>query len=94
MPTEKAKPAATLRDGSLQASIWKNTSENGTFYSTTITRSYQTEDGDYKNTNSYSGTELLKLSRLAAKAYDRELELKAADREAAKAKEVETGFEQ
>ena len=93
MTTEKTKPADTLRDGSLQASIWKNTSENGTFYSTTITRSYQTDDG-YKNTNSYSGTELLKLSRLALKAYDRELELKAVDRAAAKAKEAETGFEQ
>ena len=82
MTTEKTKPASTLRDGAFKAAIWRNTSEKGTFYSTEYTRTYH--DGEqYRESKSYSGTDNLKLSRLAQKVYDRELELRAGDREAA-----------
>ncbi len=75
------KPAAKLRDGAIVATLWKKESENGVFFNTTIVRTYK-EGETYKDTNSYSGTELLKVSRLAAKAYDLELQLKAEARDA------------
>ena len=81
------KPAAKLRDGAIVATLWKKEGEHGVFFNTTIARTYK--DGDtFKETNSYSGTELLKLSRLADKAYDLELKLKA------EAKETDNGDSQ
>lgn len=68
--TEKPKPVETLRDGRLKATIWRNFGDNGTFYSVEISRTYKDGD-DYKNAHSYSGAELLKVSRLSLKAYDR-----------------------
>ena len=70
------KPAAKLRDGAIVATLWKKEGEHGVFFNTTIARTYK--DGDtFKEANSFSGSELLRVSRLAAKAYDLELELKA-----------------
>jgi len=58
------------------ATLWKKEGENGVFFNTTISRTYK--DGEtFKDTNSFSGAELLKVSRIAAKAYDLELQLKA-----------------
>ncbi len=70
MTTENKGPIETLRDGKLKATIWKNFGENGTFYSVEISRTYK--DGDkYGNAHSFSGAELLKVSRLSLKAYDK-----------------------
>ena len=75
------KPAAKLRDGAIVATLWKKEGENGVFFNTTISRTYK--DGEtFKDTNSFSGAELLKVSRIAAKAYDLELQLKAEARTA------------
>jgi len=70
----KQRPVETLRDGSVKAAIWKNEGENGTFYNVTFARTY-ISDGNIKDTDSFSGTQLLRLSRLAEKAYDRVAEL-------------------
>jgi len=70
------KPAAKLRDGAITATLWKKQGEHGVFFNTTIARTYKEGDA-FKETNSYGGAELLRLSRLAAKAYDLELQLKA-----------------
>jgi hypothetical protein len=67
----KPRPVVTLRDGSVKAAIWRNESENGPFHGVTFARTYKDGDGNYHDTDSYSGTELLQLSRLAGKAYDR-----------------------
>jgi len=75
------KPAAKLRDGAIVATLWKKESENGVFFNTTISRTYR--DGEaYKDTHSFSGTELLRVSRLAAKAYDLGLKLRAEAKDA------------
>lgn len=64
-------PIHTIRDGSLKAAIWKNESaEKGPFYSVTFTRTYTDEAGAFHDADSFSGTALLKLSRLATIAYD------------------------
>ena len=76
MTTNKQKPAATLRDGSLKATLWEKQSENGVFFNVTLTRTYKNGD-QYGDSNSFSGSELLKISRLANKAYDLAAKLKA-----------------
>ena len=79
--TTNQKPAAKLRDGAIVAALWKKEGEHGVFFNTTIARTYK-EGDTYKETNSFSGSELLRVSRIAAKAYDLEIELKAEAREA------------
>lgn len=74
--TSKQRPAAILRDGSLKATLWQKQSEKGVFFNVTLSRTYK--DGDeYKDSNSFSGAELLRISRLAGKAYDLADELRA-----------------
>ena len=70
------RPEDTLRDGSLKATIWRNEGENGEYYSTTIARTWQDEDGNYRDSHSFSGSELLRVSELARGAYARTNELK------------------
>lgn len=84
----KQRPIETLRDGNIKAAIWKNESDNGTFYAITFSRTYKDGD-DYKDTESFSGSQLLRLARLAGKAYDRTNKLRAADRAAAETDEGE-----
>jgi len=84
---ENKKPVDTLRDGALKATIWKNTGENGDFYSVDLARIYtkQGKNGTpdtFHDTNSYSGTQLLQIARLADKAYDRVAKLRAIDKAA------------
>lgn len=63
------QPIQTLRDGNIQLAIWENISENGAFYSITLNRSYKDADGNYKNTTSFSGNDLLKINQLSSHAY-------------------------
>ena len=64
------KPTKTLRDGAISATIWKNEGEKGIYYSVDLSRSYKNGNDEWKETNSYSGADLLKVSHLAARAYD------------------------
>lgn len=75
-------PIDTLRDGQLKATIWKNHGEKGNFYTVTITRTYKDDAGNYHDSDSFSGTQLLQVSHLAGRAYDRVNQLRAADRAA------------
>jgi len=75
------RPVDVIRDGNLKASIWRNEGENTVSYATTIARTYKTEDGAYRESNSFTGTELLRVSELARKAYDRTNDLRRDDYE-------------
>jgi hypothetical protein len=70
MTTNSQKPVVNLRDGFLSASVWQNEGEKGSFYAVTFSRAYIDDAGKIQNTSSYSGGDLLKLSRLAEHAYD------------------------
>jgi hypothetical protein len=76
----KPRPVETLRDGAIKAAIWRNESENGAFHGVTFSRTYKNGSGDLQDTNSFSGTQLLRLARLAEKAYDRAAKLTKAAR--------------
>ena len=73
------KPIDTLRDGNLKATIWKNFGEKGNFYTVNLTRSYKDEAGNYHDSDSFSGSELLRIAHLATRAYDRTNELRQSD---------------
>ncbi len=64
------KPIHTIRDGALKVSIWENQSEKGTFHSVTFGRTYTDEKGSAQSADSFSGGDILKIRRLAEKAYD------------------------
>jgi hypothetical protein len=69
MAKKSQKPIVTLRDGFISAAIWRNENDNGTFFAVTFNRAYK--DGDkLQNTSSFSGTDLLKVARLAEQSYD------------------------
>lgn len=78
----KQRPVETLRDGAIKAAIWRNESEKGAFFAVTFSRTYRNGDGNLKDTDSFSGTQLLQLARLADKAYDRAAKLTKAARTA------------
>lgn len=71
------KPLLTLRDGALKASIWVNTTEgNKIFHSVTFGRTFTDGENSVKSANSFSGGDILKIARLAEKAYDRIAEIR------------------
>lgn len=71
------QPAQTLRDGRLKATIWRNDSEKGPFFSVQFSRGYKDQNDQWQDTDSFSGTELLRVSHLATKAYDAIAKLRA-----------------
>ncbi|NQW11397.1 MAG: hypothetical protein HQ481_16145 [Alphaproteobacteria bacterium] len=78
------QPVDVLRDSNLKASIWRNEADKGPFFATTFARTYKDEDGQYRDTHSFVGSDLLKLSELARKAYDRTTALRREEREQAR----------
>ncbi len=75
-------PRDVLRDGNLKASIWRNEGEKGPFYSVNLARTYRDEQGTVRDAHSFSGGDLLRVSELARKTYDRTQELRREDRQA------------
>jgi hypothetical protein len=73
---ENNGPADVLRDGNIKATIWKNERENGPSFSTVFSRTWQDEEGGYRDSHSFSGAELLRVSELARGAYTRTIELR------------------
>lgn len=74
--SEPNRPEDVLRDGNIKATIWKNERENGPSFSTVFSRTWQDEEGGYRDSHSFSGTELLRVSELARGAYTRTIELR------------------
>jgi hypothetical protein len=70
------QPADVIRDGSLKATIWRNEGGDGPFYSTSLARTFEDREGNLRDAHSFSGSDLLKVSELARKAYDRSAELR------------------
>jgi hypothetical protein len=88
-----SKPAHKLRDGLLQVTIWRNTGDNGNWYSITYTRSYKNDNGDWKETDSLPADDCLPMAELIREAYawikvQRRADSKAR-RDAETAKEIE-----
>ena len=54
-----ASPAHKIRIGNLQVTIWRNTSEKGTWYSTNPSRSFKLGDEPWRETDSLGFDEML-----------------------------------
>ena len=77
------KPIITLRDGRLKIAIWKNTKSKGPKYSVTSpVRIYCDEEGNWHETSSLSGTELLQAHTLLMDAYSKIHDFRIADKAA------------
>ncbi len=63
------KPVRTLTDGGLRAAIWRKESKNGDFYAVTFSRRYKRGEGEFDTSYSFSGSELLRLAKMAEQAY-------------------------
>ena len=70
------KPLETLRDGSLKLTFWRNESDNGPFISVTPGNTYEGRDGNLKDSNSFSNSELLRMSELFREAHHLNNELR------------------
>lgn len=70
------KPAEVIRDSNLKATLWRNESEKGPYYATEFSRTYTDGDGKPRDSRSFVGSDLLRLSELARKAYDRTNEMR------------------
>lgn len=72
------KPVDTVSIHPITAAIWLNLTKEGgkPFFSVTFSRSYKDERGEWKNSDSFGGVDLLILSKLANKAHDRVEELR------------------
>lgn len=81
--TPTNQPAMKLRDGTLSATIWRNPTEKGYRYSVNLSRVYEDEHGNLRDSDSFSGNELLRIARLAQIAYGEILTLREQDKQAA-----------
>lgn len=77
MTDKPRKPEFSIRDGAISATTWRKEGEFGTMFTTSIERAYQDkETGEWRYAKTFSGTDLLKVSRLAGEAYEREAQLR------------------
>jgi hypothetical protein len=71
MTNQNQKPVNTFRDGAVKITLWRNQSSEGeTYYSAQCLRTYTDGEGNIKDTNSFSSSDLLKLCLLAPKVYE------------------------
>ena len=63
-------PVDVIRDGALKATIWKNNGENGDFFSTTLSKTFE-QNGSLHDGNSFTRGDLLRVSELSRRAYAR-----------------------
>jgi len=63
-----ATPAHKLRRGVLQVTIWRNTGDNGTWYSVIPSRGYKRGDDAWKETDSLNADDLLPMAKLLSDA--------------------------
>lgn len=82
-PAGGNRPADTLRDRGMKATIWRNQGEQRPFYTAEFVRSFRDASGDWHDSHSFGADGLLKLSLLAQQTYSRIRELEMADREQA-----------
>lgn len=67
---KKNAPVEVLRDGALKATIWRNEGEKGSFFSTTLSKTFEL-NGAPTDGYSLNRSDLLGISELAREAYHR-----------------------
>jgi predicted 2-oxoglutarate/Fe(II)-dependent dioxygenase YbiX len=62
------KPVNQLRCGNIKATIWENVSEKGLFFSTTFSRPFKNQFGEWRNGTSFGLNDLEALMNVAFEA--------------------------
>ena len=67
---KKKEPIHKIQRGSIEAAVWENVStspggKSKTWYSVQIYRRYQTDQGEYRQANSYALADLVQVARIA-----------------------------
>src|SRR5258708_7964791 len=89
-----SQPAHKIRISNLSVTIWRNTSDKGTWYSATPSRSYKQGDETWKETDSLGYDDLLPMAELHRQAFSWIARQVQADSKARKARqEANTGEE-
>jgi hypothetical protein len=57
-------PAHKIRRGVLQVTIWRNTGDNGTWYSVVPSRGYKNNDDKWKESDSLNQDDILPMAKL------------------------------
>ena len=65
------RPADTLRDGSLKATIWRNDGEKGAYHTVNLARTYTDNDGNLRDTQSFRAQDMLPIAELSRQAHYR-----------------------
>ncbi len=78
--TTKQPPADTLRLNGLKATIWRNETQNGVMFNTSIVRTYRDKDGNYHDTTTFGQRDLPALGSLVDMAIARVSELSDQER--------------
>lgn len=69
--TKTQRPVDSIRDRDLEASIWRNGTKEEPRFNTSFRKSYRDEDGEWRETQSYSPNDLLRLSEIMREAHHR-----------------------
>ena len=80
MTTTSNQPTRKLRYGRITAAIWRNSTDDGPFYSVTLSRTYRDSNGQLQNSTSLSGSDLLVAAQALQDSYRAVSELREADR--------------
>ena len=89
-----SSPAHKLRIGVLQATIWRNISEKGTWYSVTPSRSYKQGDETWRETDSLGYDDILAMAKLLDEAHTWITRQMQADSKARKARQATNAGEE
>jgi hypothetical protein len=77
-------PAHKIRISNLSAIIWRNSGDNGPWYSVQLKRSYKTGDGEWRDTDALGQDDLLTAAKLLDMAHTWAMHQLDADRKARK----------
>jgi hypothetical protein len=80
-PRTGSRPVATFKQGGVEVSVWKNQTEKGDMFNTTISNSYKDDaSGQWKETKSFSPTDLAVVAQLSSQAFQEISKLKTQGR--------------
>ena len=87
------KPVDVVKVGRIKTTIWENRTDAGkSYFSLTITRTYRADNGDWKDTATFSPEDLPRIRLASDKAFDKINELmeqQQANQKAASGKEAD-----
>src|SRR4029434_9049892 len=63
-PTTRNQPAHRIRMSRIEATIWQNHGDTGTWYNVTLSRSYKDASDEWKSADSFSADDLLVVAKV------------------------------